>query len=141
MFYTSKPGEENLPTGDYLGDLTDELSAYGEGSYVVEFVSAGPKNYSYKVFSPRDNKIHQEIKVKGHPLDFTSIKHINARTMKNMVKAFVKSGQQEEIAVISPRIMRVDHHQMVTRLMRKTYRVVYDKRVVRKDFTTVPYGY
>ncbi|MGB5440078.1 MAG: DNA polymerase, partial [Gammaproteobacteria bacterium] len=65
VFYTSKPGEKNLPTGDYLGDLTDELAEYGDGSYVTEFISAGPKNYSYKVFSTRDKKIHQAIKVKG----------------------------------------------------------------------------
>jgi hypothetical protein len=141
IFYTSKPGEKNLPTGDYLGDLTDELMPYGEGSYVTEFVSAGPKNYSYKVFGTKDKKIHQVIKVKGHPLDFTSMKHINAKTMKKMVKAFVKSGCQEEIAVVAPRIQRTDHHVMVTRLVRKCYRVVYDKRVVQKDFSTLPYGY
>ena len=141
VFYVSKPGQENLPIGDYLGDLTDELADYGEGSYVTEFISAGPKNYSYKVYSTKDKKIHQVIKVKGHPLDFTAMKHINARTMKKMVIAFVKSDQQKEVVVVSPRIQRVEHHVLVTRLVRKVYRVVYDKRVVKKDFTTLPYGY
>ncbi|MCP3666869.1 MAG: hypothetical protein GY696_30980, partial [Gammaproteobacteria bacterium] len=141
MFYTSRPGEENLPTGDFLGDLTDELEVYGEGSYVTEFISAGPKNYSYKVYSTKEKKIVQEIKVKGHPLDYTAMKHINARTMKRMVRAFVKSGQQEEVVVVAPRIRREEHHKIVTKLMRKVYRVVYDKRIVRKDYTTVPFGY
>ncbi|MCP3664718.1 MAG: hypothetical protein GY696_19870, partial [Gammaproteobacteria bacterium] len=92
MFYISRPGEENLPTGDFLGDLADELEVYGEGSYVTEFISARPKNYSCKVYSTKEKKIIQEIKVKGHPLDYTAMKHINARTMKRMVRAFVKSG-------------------------------------------------
>jgi len=141
VFYTSLPGQKNLPTGDYLGDLTDELEEYGTGSYVTEFISAGPKNYSYKVYSTNDKKIHQVIKVKGHPLDFTAMKHINAGTMKRMVKAFVKSHRQDEVVVVSPRIQRVDHHVLVTRLVRKTYRVVYDKRVVCDDYSTLPYGY
>ncbi len=141
MFYTSKPGEQNLPTGDYLGDLTDKLLEYGDGSYVTEFISAVPKNYSYKIYRTKDKKIHQVVKVKGHPLDFTSMKHINARRMKRMVKAFVRSGNQEEIVVVSPRIQRTGHHRLVTRLVRKVYRVVYDKCVVQNDFTTLPYGY
>jgi hypothetical protein len=141
VFYTSKPGQKNLPVGDYLGDLTDELAEYGEGSYITEFVSAGPKNYSYKVFSTKDQKIHQVIKVKGHPLNYTALKHVIAQTMKRMVKAFVKSGNHDEVVVVSPSIQRVDHHKVVTRLVRKSYRVVYDKRVVKSDFTTVPYGY
>ena len=108
---------------------------------MTEFISAGPKNYSYKVFSTKDQKIHQVIKVKGHPLDYTAMKHINARNMEIMVKAFVKSGQQEQVVVVMPKIARVGHHITVTRLVRKVYRVVYDKRVVLPDYSTVPYGY
>jgi hypothetical protein len=141
VFYISQPGDKNLPTGDYLGDLTDELAEYGEGSFVTEFVSAGPKNYSYKVYSTRDKKIHQVIKVKGHPLDFTAMKHINAKRMKQMVMAYVKSGCQSEVSVVTPRILRDGHHKLVTRLVRKVYRLVYDKRVVKPDYSTVPYGY
>jgi hypothetical protein len=41
-----------LETGYYLGDLTDELEKFGSGSYIEEFVSGGPKNYAFPVFSP-----------------------------------------------------------------------------------------
>jgi len=141
VFYITKPGQSCLPTGDYLGDLTDELLDYGKGSYIKEFVSAGPKNYSYKIFSTKDKKLHQVIKVKGHPLDYTAMKHINARHMKKMVQAFVKSNRQDQVTVVAPRIQREGHHKLVTRLVRKVYRVVYDKRVVNKDYSTVPFGY
>ena len=43
VIYVSKPGYFEPPTGDYLGELTDELN----GEFITEYVSAGPKNYSY----------------------------------------------------------------------------------------------
>ena len=141
VFYISRPGDQDLPVGDYLGDLTDELTEYGEGSYITEFCSAGPKNYMYRVFSTKDQKIHTTIKVKGFPLDYTTMKHINASNMKNKVRAFVKSGNQEETSVINWRIRRLPDYRIVTRLERKKYRVVYDKRVARRNYYTHPYGY
>ena len=39
VIYKSTTGEDLLETGDFLGDLTDELG----GHEIVEFVSAGPK--------------------------------------------------------------------------------------------------
>ena len=36
-----------ITTGNYLGDLTDELAKdFGEGSYITRFVSGGPTQYS-----------------------------------------------------------------------------------------------
>ena len=141
MIYTSKPGEEDLPTGDSLGELTDELDCYGPGSFITEFTSAGPKNYSFKVWGTKDKRIHTVVKVKGVPLNFTSVKHVNFNIMKRKVQAFVRTGAQEETSVVSWRIRRLPDHRVVTRAERKKYRVVYDKRVVKRDYTTVPYGY
>ena len=47
--YVMKVGEDEPPVGDFLGDLTDEL----HGKHIVEFVSAGPKNYQEM---PRDKE-------------------------------------------------------------------------------------
>ena len=44
VIYTWKPGQTEIPLGDYLGDMTNELD---EGDYIVEFVSGGAKNYGY----------------------------------------------------------------------------------------------
>ena len=41
--YVHKQGEPELPLGNYLGELTDELN----GDYITSFVSGGPKNYAY----------------------------------------------------------------------------------------------
>ena len=37
-------GTKNIKTGDMLGELTNELS----GETITEFVSTGPKSYSFK---------------------------------------------------------------------------------------------
>jgi hypothetical protein len=39
-----------VQTGDYLGDITDELVEFGSGFYIEEFVTGGPKNYEFLVF-------------------------------------------------------------------------------------------
>ena len=47
MIYTKKPAELSIPTGNYLGEFTNELD---EGDHITEFVAAGPKNYTYETF-------------------------------------------------------------------------------------------
>ncbi|CAF0954010.1 unnamed protein product [Brachionus calyciflorus] len=42
------PGQYRPPLGDYLGDFTDEINKK-DSSHIVEFISAGPKNYAYKM--------------------------------------------------------------------------------------------
>ena len=56
VFYYKKPGFYEVPIGNYLGDMKDEL----EGRYVTEFVAAGPKSYAYAV---SDNT--EVVKMKG----------------------------------------------------------------------------
>ncbi|KAJ8953190.1 hypothetical protein NQ318_003226, partial [Aromia moschata] len=48
--------EYDVPMGEFLGEITDELESYGPGSYITEFVSGGPKKYAYRVFSTRDKE-------------------------------------------------------------------------------------
>ena len=45
VIYTWKPGQTEIELGDYLGDMTNELD---NGDFIVEFISAGAKNYGYQ---------------------------------------------------------------------------------------------
>ena len=47
VIYTQKPTESSIPTGNYLGEFTNELD---DGDHITEFVAAGPKNYAYNTF-------------------------------------------------------------------------------------------
>ena len=45
FIYTVKPGQPYIPLGDYIGEMTNELD---DDDFIIEFTTAGPKNYSYK---------------------------------------------------------------------------------------------
>ena len=70
------PDEYRPLIGEFLGELTNELD---DDEYIVEYVSAGPKNYSF-----RTNKGVIKCTIKGFTLnyitslklDFEQIKHI-----------------------------------------------------------------
>ena len=72
VLYIIKEAEEETPVGDFLGDLTDELDV----KHIVEFDSAGPKNYAYLL-----NDGNTQCKVKGFSLNHQNAKIINFRTM------------------------------------------------------------
>jgi hypothetical protein len=48
VIFVSKKNEYEPKLGDYLGEFTNEIDPK-EGNYIKEFVSAGPKNYGYKL--------------------------------------------------------------------------------------------
>ncbi|KAJ8018898.1 putative DNA polymerase [Holothuria leucospilota] len=75
IIYVSTPDAWDPPIGSFLGDMTDELrKPYGEGSYITEFVSGGPKNYAYKVYSQDRQSSATVCKVRGITLNFSSEK-------------------------------------------------------------------
>lgn len=39
IIFISRPGEYDVSTGEFIGDLTDELESYGIRSYLTGFVS------------------------------------------------------------------------------------------------------
>jgi hypothetical protein len=53
VIYIQKVSEPpKVVGGDYLVDLTNKLEEYGSGSFIQEFVSGGPKNYTFSVILP-----------------------------------------------------------------------------------------
>lgn len=44
VIYRLRPGQPEIPLGDFLGNMTNELD---DGDHITEFVSGGPKNYGY----------------------------------------------------------------------------------------------
>ncbi|XP_057656822.1 uncharacterized protein LOC130894202 [Diorhabda carinulata] len=84
--YVSRPGDTyEVPIGSYLGEMTDELAEYGEGSYITDFVSGGPKLYVYRVYSTDKDKTIDIIKVKGITLNYSTHKQVNFDKLKDMV--------------------------------------------------------
>lgn len=126
----------DIPVGKFLGDMTDELECYGTGSYVIEFVSGGPKNYSYKVFSTNTNSIEIVCKVKGFRLNWDISKTINFETIKNMVL----KPSDDPIKIIEHGIKRTSGYEIITQTREKIYRPVFQKRIF-ENFDSSPFGY
>jgi hypothetical protein len=137
VIYVTRPGEEKLPTGEFLGDLTNELESYGPGSSISEFCSAGPKNYTFTVQNPHGEIIGSCCKVKGISLNTLNSTLVNFETMKHMVT----QNRQTEVRLSENRIARTKDHRIVTQSETKTWRVVYNKRQLQEDLTTLPWGH
>lgn len=69
LIYRWKPDQSELPLGDYLGQFTNEIDG---DDHIIEFASAGPKNYGYKT---KNGKV--ECKVRGFSLNTRGHEQLN----------------------------------------------------------------
>ena len=135
VIYVHEPGKPDPPLGDYLGDLTDELDA---GDYITTFISGGPKNYAYIT-----NNGKSETKIRGITLDYAATKKLNLNVMRRLVHSHVNCHTEEKVTVDIPFKITRDKKEknIVTKRMKKDYRIVYNKRVITENYGTLPYGY
>lgn len=142
VIFTLKDGEYCPPVGCFLGEMTDELEAYGKGSYIEEFVSGGPKNYCFRVITPNKPPSYV-VKVKGFTLNSENSKKINFESMKDLV---LKSNDEnleceDFIETRNNRIVRKGLGNVFSINEKKIYRMTVGKRRVHDDLTTTPWGY
>jgi len=170
VIYVHEPGQYDHPCGEGLGEFTDELvcpevgcSGCTQGHYIVDFWSAGPKNYAYRVDTGHQvciNCIHfvnkkyvqfyihahicfQVCKVRGFTLNYENSKHINLGSFREIIESFVE-GDPQHITVTEPSKITRDKlkQRLYNREQSKKYGMIYDKRVINKDtWITYPYGY
>lgn len=133
IIYLTKPDDSYHPIiGDSLGDWTREIPPE-EGKYITEFVSAGPKNYAYKL----DSGI-THCTVKGFNLNYLASLKITFDSIKNIV-----TNDQEETIKVKQLQFRTNKTDWSVKasIVDKIYGFVYDKRILLENFDTLPYGY
>ena len=86
------------------------------------------------------------MKVRGITLNVRNSAHVNSTTLERMVKGLTSDAREEEedrVTVTDPhRIARnVQTKDIESRVFKKDYRVVFDKRWIAYGFDTLPYGY
>ena len=144
IIFSVKDGEYVPPLGTYLGQLTDELTCkeldcknqYCSGHWIEEFVSCGPKNYSFRV-----NTGEIVCKVRGFSLNYKSSLILNFESMKEALVAW-KKNEKKELVTVKTELVRNEYIPKVfNRVISKHYGVVYDKRQVLPDFTSIPFGF
>ena len=135
MIYRWKEGLPRIETGDYLGDMKNEV----EGDFIEEFVSGGAKNYGYKTAGGK-----VECKVRGFTLNVRGMTVLNYDTMKEAILKELKEGEKTHLEVHN-----LNHFKRNTKLkdigmvpQTKNYGVVFDKRVIDPESKqSYPYGY
>ena len=123
--------DEPVATGDYLGDLTDELG----GDFITKYVSCGPKQYSY-VTSQGKNC----VKIRGFTLDYTGAKLLTFEALKKAVDCYM-NRMPYEVTLHFPQIVKNSKHKVTTQQRSKCYKYVYDKCAVQSNYVTLPFGY
>ena len=93
VIYRWKQGEPFIPTGIFLGEMTDELG----GDPIMEFGSAGPKSYCYQTMSGKS-----ECKNKGTKSSFEINQVLNCDSVMQHI--------QQELAnpLQCRRVMNID---------------------------------
>ena len=138
VVFAHRPGQVSPALGQYLSEFKDEL---GEGNSIVEFCSAGPKNYGYKT---RGSKT--VCKVRGFSLNCQGAAQLNYDVLRQNVLDELHTPLAE------PRTTRVTQSHTIqrqakdytlhTRPIHKDYRMVCSKRVVDPQTAkSYPYGY
>ena len=108
IIYTYKSQEWIPPTGEYLGDLTDELlcskidcKGCKQGHWIVHFVSCGAKNYAYKL-----NTGEVVCKVCGFSLNYSASQIVNLDSMKDALISWKNKIEKPEMVTIKTMILR-----------------------------------
>jgi DNA polymerase type B, organellar and viral len=137
IIFTQKPGEWHPEVGDFLGDMTDELSGYGPGSYVDEFVSCAPKSYALSIVTPGVERKQYICKCKGLTANFGNRNSFNFDIMKSMI---VENAPANKISNPN-KIFKTDFCKVASRQEDKVLRPVITKRKRDGDTNTLPFGF
>ena len=137
VIYKSKPEDETLPLGKFLGDFTDETG----GDTIEEFGSAGPKSYSYKTSGGKT-----ECKSKGLKNTHVVREVLNCEAMLKHIQLELKDPEERKRQLKTTIFNHFVRNSKVKSIyledMVKIFQVNWDKRVVEKTTgVTYPYGY
>ena len=110
--------------------LTNELSGYGPDVSIAEYVSAGPKNYGYRLTNGKSEWITQS---------YRTSQVLNYEVIRDFI---VNSRRDDTVVIPAETIKRCKVTGALSNAAtHKTYRFGYDKNVLLPDFQTKPYGF
>ncbi|XP_035981580.1 uncharacterized protein LOC118556952 [Fundulus heteroclitus] len=134
LIYVVKPGQTSLELGNYLGDLTDELG----GDTIQQFVSTGPKSYAYQT----RNQKKVVMRCKGITQTQECSERVNFDSVKELVESYLQGSTGGVLEAPQHTIRRDKRNfQLKNTTFQKKFRLVYDKRRLFPDGTTLPFGY
>lgn len=123
-------GNNTIKTGCLLGEWTDEL---GKGEWIQFWQSTGPKSYYYIT-----NKGKEVMKVKGFTLNYENSLKLNKQGMQKIIKKKIKAINLEyNMITRNSKTKNLETKKGVS----KKFKMDYDKRIIKNDFDTIPWGF
>ncbi|CAH3168038.1 unnamed protein product [Porites lobata] len=136
VFYKWRHGLKSISTGDFLGQMKDEL----EGDVITDFVSAGAKNYAY--LTRGGNSV---CKVRGFTLNARGSAILNFQSMKQNIldELHIPQDSRRNLNIVTPYHFQRDVEKKQIRVVPrvKQYGLVFDKRVLNTNAVSYPYGF
>ena len=135
VIYSHPENSDPLSTGPHLGDLTDEC----DGKKIVEYVSAGCKNYAMKI-EKANGEFEYMLKIRGITLDYNTCQILNYETFKSKVLNY--GSDNVPITVKYDNFLRpnIKKGLVYTVPMKKVYRPVICKGIVNEKYEVVNFG-
>ncbi len=135
--YVEHKDDVKVKTGDFLGELTDEIP---NDEVCIEFVALGPKSYGNITKNKVTGKLKTSLKIKGIYLNEMTENVVSFESIRLMAEEYLEWKEKIEYKVPQCQI-RCDRHEILKTLnLEKVLRVTSDKRKI-KDCLTYPYGY
>ncbi|CAB3983354.1 DNA polymerase [Paramuricea clavata] len=145
IFIEDRANGKYLETGEYLGQMTDELiEKKTSAKWIEQFCSAGPKSYSYRTnvytrYNDDGSESKQQdeiVYVKGFSLKGAAKKLLTFDSIRECVE-----DPSKEIEITYREFVRENTQSISVQQNMKTFKFTFDKRVVHENFTTTPFGY
>jgi cytochrome c-type biogenesis protein CcmE len=136
---------KTIKTGEYLGEMTDELYEKNTTEkWIEQFCTTGPKSYSYRTneyIRTLDNgetkkEKDEVVRAKG----FTLKGQAKEKMTFDSISACIKD-KKKEIEIVYRDFVRENSQNIAVKKNTKKFKFTFDKRIIRNDFTTVPFGY
>lgn len=139
VIYIHREGDDDVPCGDYLGELTDEI---GSDQKCIKFASLGPKIYAYELMR-NDGTTEVKMKVKGLSLTEKTLDIITLERMIDMAVKYCNMGEDREnlqYKIPQTQFCIDKAHTVSTCEYQKIFRATSKKRRIINSKLTVPYG-
>lgn len=142
VIYVERKETPKILTGDFLGDMTNEL---GPNEYIDCFVSGGPKNYAFQIKVEGSDEVKTVCKVKGIRLNYMNSKQVNFDSMRNLLfsKTECEHEEEQKIHLKNKMILREVNNIVYTKEVKYDYKINVTKRrrTTTCSFDTLPFGH
>ena len=114
--------------GTLLGNMTGELKSYGEEAYITNFLSGGPRFYTFRALVPSSGKTVECSKAKGISLNNANSRKINFDSIERLIAEYFDNEESAPIVLKYNAIRRTRTHEVITRSEKKSCSIVLRKR-------------